>query len=107
MAAISSIKLAGRLDTARVGEIETQFYANLGSIQGEGNAVVIDLKEVDFISSLGVRMLVTAGKMLARRKVSIAIVSPASETAREALKLAGVADVFRFFDSEEAARAAG
>jgi phosphate:Na+ symporter len=107
MASPSQIKLAGRLDTSRVGEIETGFYANVGAIPDGGETVVIDLGEVDFISSLGIRMLVTAGKLLARRRHKVAIVAPRSEPVREALQVAGLADIFAFFDSEAAARAAG
>jgi len=51
-------------------------------------------------------MLMTAGKLLVRRKLTIAIVSPASEAVRESLEVAGLSDIFPFFDSEEAARAA-
>ena len=46
-------RLVGRLDTARVGEIETGFYANIGAVQGEGEAVPIDLGEVDFTPPSG------------------------------------------------------
>ena len=68
MPAYTPIKLTGRLDTTRVGEIETEFYANIGAVK-EGEAVLIDLRDVDFVSSLGIRMLITAGKLLLRRKV--------------------------------------
>jgi anti-sigma B factor antagonist len=105
MAAIPPIKLAGRLDTTRVGEIETEFYARIGAIRDEGEMVLFDLSEVAFISSLGIRMLMTAGKLLARRKLTIAVVSPASEVVRESLDVAGLGDIFPFFDSEAAARA--
>lgn len=100
------IKIEGRLDTARVGEIETPFYARTGAAKGPNDKVLIDMREVDFISSLGIRMLITAGKMLAQRKVSMGIVAPSSEAVMEALEVAGLTDVFRFFGSEEQARTA-
>lgn len=106
MPAQAPIKLTGRLDSTRVGEIETGFYANVGAAGNAGGRVVIDMREVDFISSLGIRMLITAGKLLARRKIDVGVISPASDAVKEALAIAGLTDLFRFFDSEEAARAA-
>ena len=104
MPAYTPIKLTGRLDTSRVGEIETEFYANIGAVK-EGEVVLIDLRDVDFVSSLGIRMLITAGKLLLRRKAKLSIVAPQSESVREALQVAGVTELFDFFESEEAARA--
>ena len=105
MAVIAPIKLAGRLDTSRVGEIETELYAKVGAIRDEGEVVLFDLTAVDFISSLGIRMLMTAGKLLSRRKIAIAVVSPTSEAVRQSLEVAGLSDIFPFFESEAAARA--
>jgi anti-sigma B factor antagonist len=99
------IKLKGRLDSARVSEIETGFYANVGAAGNDGR-VIVDMREVDFISSLGIRMLITAGKLLARRNIAVGVVSPASESVKKALDIAGLTDLFRFYDSEETARSA-
>lgn len=103
---LKPIKLSGRLDTTRVGEIETPFYAQIGAAKTPADKVLIDMKEVEFISSLGIRMLVTAAKTLSQRKVSMGILAPASNNVKEALDLAGLTDIFRLFDSEEAAYAA-
>lgn len=105
MPAQTPIKLTGRLDSARVGEVETAFYANVGAAGNAGDRVVIDMQDVDFISSLGIRMLITAGKLLVRRKVEVQVISPKSDAAQEALAIAGLTDLFSFLDSEEAARA--
>ena len=50
-------------------------------------------------------MLITAGKLLDRRKVVFGIVAPRSQAVREALEVAGVTELFTFFESEAAARA--
>jgi hypothetical protein len=50
---------------------------------------------------------VIADKQLARRKLSIAMVSPTFLAVREVLEVAGLSDIFRFFDSKETARGAG
>ena len=62
------------------------------------------MHDVDFISSLGIRMLITAGKLLARRKVDVRLVSPASDGVKEALDVAELTDLFRFFDSAGSSR---
>ncbi|HEX7777000.1 MAG TPA: STAS domain-containing protein [Parvibaculum sp.] len=100
------IKLAGRLDTARVGEIETGFYASVGAFKTRGEVVLIDLTDVEFLSSLGIRLLITAGKLLKQRQMKVGVIAPASSQVMEALELSGLSDFFSFFDSEATARAA-
>lgn len=101
-----TIKIEGRLDSARVGQIETPFYAQIGAAKTPADKVLIDMRGVDFIASLGIRMLVTAGKTLSQRKVGMGILAPASGAVMEALELAGLTSVFRLFESEEQARGA-
>ena len=100
------IKLEGRLDTARVGEIETRFYAAVGSFKTKGEVALIDLKDVEFLSSLGIRLLVTAGKLLSQHQVKLGVIAPSAQPVMEALEVSGLSDFFRFFDSEASARAA-
>lgn len=104
--AFKPIKLSGRLDTAKVGEIETRFYAEVGAIKTPGAVALIDLSEVDFLSSLGIRLLVTAGKTLKQRQVKLGVIAPTSEGVMQALEISGLPELFSFFESEEAARAA-
>jgi anti-sigma B factor antagonist len=99
-----SIKIDGRLDTTRVGQVETPFFAQIGGAKGPSDKVLIDMSGVDFISSLGIRMLIVAGKTLSQRKVPMGILAPSSDSVMEAMRVAGLPDVFRFFPSEEAAR---
>lgn len=100
------IKLSGRLDTTKVGEIETRFYAEVGAIKTPGAVALLDLKDVDFLSSLGIRLLVTAGKTLKQRQVKLGVIAPASKDVMQALETSGLPELFSFFDSEDAARAA-
>jgi anti-anti-sigma factor len=106
MSRYKSIKLAGRLDTTRVGEIETGFYAQIGALKNKDEIVLIDLSEVSFLSSLGIRLLVTAGKTFSQRGLQFGIVEPKSADVMEALEISGLTGLFRFFGSEEEARAA-
>jgi anti-anti-sigma factor len=64
------ITLVGRLDTMGVGAVETRFIANLAP---NGNNAVVDLSGVDFVTSLGIRMLITAARALRARQAKLAL----------------------------------
>ncbi len=64
------VTLAGRLDTLGVDRIETRFVAHL--VPG-GNNAIIDLSEVDFVASMGIRMLVSAARSLRTRQAKLAL----------------------------------
>jgi anti-anti-sigma factor len=62
---VTHVKLRGRLDTHGVDEIETKFTA---SIVPSGRNALIDLSELEFISSMGIRMIIAVRKALGRHK---------------------------------------
>jgi len=64
------VTITGRLDAPTVDSIETRFIA---SLVPAANSAVIDLTEVDFVASMGIRMLVLAANSLRTRKASIAV----------------------------------
>jgi anti-anti-sigma factor len=64
------IMLAGRLDTPGVDSIETRFIATL--VPNANNAIV-DLSQVDFISSMGIRMLLSAARSLKMRQAGLSV----------------------------------
>lgn len=66
------LALKGRLDTPGVDRIETRVHAALAS----GTHGIIDLAEVTFLSSLGIRLLLSAAKMLDRRGCRLVLVAP-------------------------------
>src|SRR5262245_19636962 len=62
--------LVGRLDTPGVDRVETRFVAQL--VPAANNAI-IDLSQVDFIASMGLRMLVSAAKSLKTRQARLVL----------------------------------
>jgi anti-anti-sigma factor len=70
--ALTRVALRGRLDTPGVDAIETRFNAAL--LPRAKNAIV-DLSEVSFLSSMGLRMLLTAAKGLQRSGARLVLVS--------------------------------
>ncbi|HYZ61007.1 MAG TPA: STAS domain-containing protein [Acetobacteraceae bacterium] len=57
-------ELEGRLDSASVEQIEAPLTASLRD--GTGN-VMLDLRNVPFVGSLGIRMLVSAARAIQRQ----------------------------------------
>lgn len=64
------VTLSGRLDTPGVDRVETRFLAAL--VPGANNAIV-DCSGVDFVSSMGIRMLVSAARGLKSRQATLAL----------------------------------
>ncbi len=70
---LSHIKLTGRLDTPGVDRIEARFNA---FTVAPARDAVIDLEHLDLITSMGIRMLVTAAKSLAVRGRKLVLLNP-------------------------------
>lgn len=60
----NKVALHGRLDSATVGGVEVPFTAAVAS---SGRSAVLDLTHLDFLSSLGIRLLLSAGRVVTRR----------------------------------------
>jgi anti-anti-sigma factor len=76
MEGIAKIKLRGRLDTPGVDQIETKFTAAV--VPGAKNTVV-DLSEVVFIASMGLRMFIGIAKALRRQNARMVLFSPQAQ----------------------------
>lgn len=64
------VTFVGRLDTPGVGGVETRFVAHLVP---EANSAIVDLSGVDFVTSLGIRLLVSAARSLRTRRAKLAL----------------------------------
>ena len=73
---ISFVKLCGKLDIIGTGEIETRF---MGHCSGDNIRVVVDLVDVNFLASIGIRMLVTSAKSVASRGGKMVLLNPTPE----------------------------
>jgi anti-anti-sigma factor len=80
------IGLSGRLDIAGVDEIESIFYA---AFAPSSRHAVVDLSDVAFVSSMGIRMLVTGAKTAARRNRKLVLFGP-TEVVKTAIVATGV-----------------
>lgn len=60
---IIKVALAGRLDTAGVDRVETRLTAQ---VVPRGLRAIVDLSQVEFIGSLGIRMFITIARATTR-----------------------------------------
>jgi len=67
---LTKITLAGRLDTPGVDKVETRFLA---AVVPPARHVIVDLSGVDFVASMGIRMLVSVARSLTSRRAKIAL----------------------------------
>jgi anti-sigma B factor antagonist len=96
------VELVGRLDTMGVNDMETRF--NAAVIAGGKNALV-DLSGLDFVSSMGVRLLITAAKSMKARQQRLLLVVPAGPV-REMLETAAIDTLIPMFITRDEALAA-
>ena len=81
------LKIEGRLDTTTAPELEN-------TINGEGDALeklVLDFEKVNYISSAGLRVLLTAQKKM-NTQVSMELIN-VSEEVMDILEMTGFADI--------------
>ena len=93
------IKLSGRLDIIGTGEIETKFA---GYCAGEKVRVIVDLSKVDFLASIGIRLLTLTAKSVASRGGKMVILNPIPEV-QEVLEITGIPAIIPMYSQLESA----
>lgn len=86
---VKKVVLAGRLDTAGVDLVETKFQA--GVVAG-GRHTIVDLAQLEFMGSLGVRMIISAGRSLALNGARLVLFG-AREPIVEVIELTGLQEM--------------
>jgi anti-sigma B factor antagonist len=92
--------ISGRLDASTVNILERALYRATAS---GANVVVIDLGEITYISSSGLRVLLTARRQVRERGGDILLCS-LSPSVRDVLNMVGFTALFSVFDSLDAAK---
>lgn len=98
---ITIVEIAGKLNTGASPEAEA-FMMDL--IADGANKIVINLDELDMISSTGLRVILASGKKLASSSGKLVICNP-NHTVADVLKMSGFNLMFQVFDSEDEALA--
>jgi anti-anti-sigma factor len=99
---IDRVKLAGRLDSAGVEAIDSRL-SSLTAAQAP--RILLDLSQVSFLASIGIRTLLTTARVLKQRGGKMALLSPQS-LVEEVLKVTGIESIIPIFHDPEAASAA-
>ncbi|MGD0574469.1 MAG: STAS domain-containing protein [Anaerolineales bacterium] len=96
---VAAVQPKGRVDSNTAPELEEA----LVKLQGEGqNHIVLDLSEIEFLSSAGLRVMVSTMKNLRKSAGDLVVASP-NQRARDVLRLAGLDSVFSIYETREAA----
>jgi anti-sigma B factor antagonist len=98
----AKVVLRGRLDAAGVDRIEAKFVATLVP---HGVSAMVDLSQVDFVASLGLRMLISVARSLARKGARLVLFAP-QDAVREVFEMALVSELITIRESESEALAA-
>lgn len=82
-----TIRLIGRLDTTTAPKLEGELKTSVNSI----SLLVFDLKKLDYISSAGLRVLLSAQKVMNRQGEMK--ITGANETVMEIFEVTGFVDI--------------
>ena len=83
------VALSGRLDIDGVKAVELEFAS---VVAGKNQSAIVDITEVSFIASLGMRMLLSTAKNLRTRNCKVVLYNP-QPVVQEALETAGFSTV--------------
>lgn len=95
---VQKVALNGSLDVAGSATADPRFEV----IAADTKRLVIDMTQVDFLASLGIRVLVKTAKTIANNGGRMAVFG-ANETGAAVLKSVGVDRLINLVDSEAAA----
>src|SRR5262245_30039527 len=98
---IKKVTLVGKLDIAGAEAIGIP----LAAVAGSRGKIVIDIAQVDFIASIGIRHLVMAAKAVARGAGKLVLLSP-TPMVTEVLITSGLEQILPIVRSEDEVRAA-
>jgi anti-sigma B factor antagonist len=82
-----TVKLVGRLDTTTAPDLDEEFKSSLGDVKD----LVLDLKDLEYISSAGLRVLLSAQKEM--NKKGSMVLTNVSEGVNEIFEVTGFVDI--------------
>lgn len=96
---IRLLKLTGQLDIAGVGKIETPFA---GYCAGDMARVVVDLSDVVFLASIGIRLLTLTAKSVMSRGGKMVLLNPIPDV-QHVLEITGIPSIIPIYPHLESA----
>jgi anti-sigma B factor antagonist len=96
---VNVIAVTGRVDSATAPELESKLKE---LVDGGKNKLVLDLKNVEYMSSAGLRTMVSTLKAVKRVNGDLRLANP-SPRVEEVLRLAGLTSIFSIHSTQEEA----
>jgi anti-anti-sigma factor len=96
---ISLIRLIGDLDILGTGQIETKFA---GHCSGDKVRVIVDLSQVAYLASIGIRLLMLTAKSVASRGGMMVLLNPIPEV-HNVLEITGIPAIIPIYSQLESA----
>ena len=96
---IRLIKLSGKLDNYGVNSIDVEFIRNC---MGDNVRVLVDLSGVNYISSIGIPMLINSAKSVASRGGKMVLLNPIPEV-ENVLEITGMPAIIPIYSHLESA----
>ncbi|KAA9165642.1 STAS domain-containing protein [Amycolatopsis acidicola] len=84
------IGLSGEIDLANAATVQSEINAAVGN---EATAVVLDLSELDYLDSAGLRVLFTLASRLRVLQMTLELYVPPGSRVRRAVELSGLEPV--------------
>lgn len=99
MPKVTVLAVSGRVDSATAPDLEAKLKE---LVDAELTQIVLDLKHVEYMSSAGLRAMVSTLKAVKRVNGDLRLSSP-SPRVEEVLRLAGLTSIFSIHQSQEEA----
>jgi anti-anti-sigma factor len=97
---IAIVSIAGRVDTLSAPDFEKSLSA---AVKREETLFVLDLAGLEYISSAGLRVILSAGKTLKQRGGELRLAAPKGSV-KKVFQVSGFFSLFRCFDTRDAAK---
>ena len=96
---IRLIKLSGDLDVHGVGDVEMDFVR---LCSGENACVLVDLSRVNYISSIGIPLLINSARSITRQGGKMALLNP-RKGVENVLEITGIPLIIPIYQNVESA----
>ncbi len=96
---VAVVSVTGRVDSSTAPELDSQLTQ---LVDGGKNHIVLDLKDVEYMSSAGLRAMVSTLKKVKRVNGDLRLANPSARV-EEVLRLAGLTSIFSIHPTQEEA----
>ena len=96
---ILELNISGRLDAVSAVDADKTFSS---VIDGGNNNLLIDLAELDYISSAGLRVLLVVAKRIQQNRGNV-VLCALNANVKEIFEISGFSSIFNIFDNKEEA----